>query len=382
MESTAAGDGLRADVVRDIAGFDALADEWAQLYADSPSATPFQSHAWLAAWARAYPRGDRLRVVVVRSAGRLVAAAPLHLTRRGPWPVLAPLGGEITDAVDVLVAASAPPGAGAALTAALLGEPGWRVLDLPEVAPGAAVLPWSRSWPGRSTTVPASVCLELPGVPVTEALDRLPGRTASTLRRKLRKVDALDVEVSTVPADAVPDGVALLVRLHEEQWRGRGGNPEHLTPRFAAHLGEALARMVADGTAQLVQYRVEGEVLAAQVLLLGHDALAYYLAGISPRLRERVDVSSMLVAHDLAQTVAAGLPRYSMLRGLEDYKSRWRPEHVQQQRVVLSRPGLLGGTGYPLAVRGRAAAVRLAKERAPGLRAVRDRLASLRGRRT
>ncbi|MCU1605705.1 MAG: Acetyltransferase involved in cellulose biosynthesis, CelD/BcsL family, partial [Modestobacter sp.] len=351
MERTAVRGELQTDVVRDLEGFDALAADWAQLYADCPPATPFQSHAWLAAWARAYGVGDQLRVVVVRSAGRLVAAAPLVRTRRGPWAVLAPLGGDITDVVDVLVREPVEPGVDAALTAALLAESGWRVIDLPEVAPAGGVLRWSRTWPGRSTTVAASRCLELPAVPLPEQLDRLPGRTASTLRRKLRKVDQLGVQVTGTPAADVPAGVAALLALHEEQWRGRGGNPEHLTPRFTQHLTEALTRLVADGQARLAQYRIDGELVAAQIDLLGHDTLSYYLAGVSPRLRELADVSSMLVRHDLEQAVAAGLPRYSMLRGLEDYKYRWRPDPVQQHRVVLSRPGLLAGAGYPLLVR-------------------------------
>src|SRR5688500_9937384 len=94
--------GLEVSVVRDQAGLDALAADWAALYAACPSATPFQSHAWSAAWARAYVPPGRLRVFVVRSSAELIAVAPLYRTRRGPWSVLALLGGDISDFLDVL----------------------------------------------------------------------------------------------------------------------------------------------------------------------------------------------------------------------------------------------------------------------------------------
>jgi CelD/BcsL family acetyltransferase involved in cellulose biosynthesis len=363
---------LEISVVRDQAGLDLLAADWAELYAACPAATPFQSHAWLAAWARAYVRPGRLMVLVVRSSGDLVAIAPLHLTRRGPWPVLALLGGDISDFLDVLV----PRGrreVWPALTAALLAEPGWRVLDVARVRPEAAAWEGEATWPGQVTSLEAAVSLELPGVPLPELLARVPSRTANVLRRKLRKSDALGIEISTVSKDGVAEAVTALLRLHEEQWRGRGINPEHLSSRFSAHLTEALPRMVAVGQAVLVEYRIDGELLASHVDLLGHQFLGHYLAGISPRLKERIDVSSMIIGQDAALTVAAGLPRYSMLRGQEDYKLRWRAEEVRSGRLLLSRPGSFAARGLPELARVRAGAVRVLNDRAPWVRVLRSR---------
>jgi CelD/BcsL family acetyltransferase involved in cellulose biosynthesis len=62
-----------------------------------------------------------------------------------------------------------------------------------------------------------------------------------------------------------------------------------------------------------------------------------------------------------------------MLRGLEDYKLRWRPDVVVQERVLLSRPGPLAGAGHPAAVRARSALVRFAKDQLPWARDLRDR---------
>jgi CelD/BcsL family acetyltransferase involved in cellulose biosynthesis len=325
--------------------FDALAGAWDDLWARSPSATPFQTHAWCSAWARAYVPDGRLAVVLVRDGDVLVAAAALHRVRRGAVRGLAPLGGELSDHTDVLLD-PAVPDAGARLARALLQVPGWRVLDLPEVLPGAAAQDWSRAWPGRTRRTAASVNLQLPAGPVAEVLGRVPSRTASTLRRKLRKIDQQAVTCTELAPAEVPGAVPELVRLHEAQWSGRRGNPEHLTARFRDFLSAALPAMVERGQAVVVGYRLDGELVAAEVDLVGHDQLAYYLAGIAPALRERIDTAVLLVRSALDRATRLGKAEYSFLRGEEDYKFRWRPDEVVATRIVLARPGALGSAGY------------------------------------
>ena len=365
--------GLQVRVVRDVAGLAALEPEWAELYAGSAAATPFQAHGWVTAWAAAHVPPQRLCVVVVRQDGRLVAVAPLHRRGRGRWAVLAALGGAISDHTDVLVEAGAEAAVWPVLTAALLAEPGWALLDLPEVRPDASVRGWSAVWPGPVAVLGAGTCLELPVLPLPDLLSRMPGRTANTMRRKLRKVDAAGVEVREVlPAD-VPAAVDDLLRLHAEQWAGRNGTAEHLTGRFRAHLTDALRAMVGAGQAALVEYRLDGDLVLAQVLLLGRETLSYYLAGIAPRLRQRLDTAALIVRHDVEMALERGCARYSMLRGEEDYKTRWRPDVVRQERLLLARPGPVGAV-RALLVRGRARSIEEVKSRAPWVREVRSRL--------
>jgi CelD/BcsL family acetyltransferase involved in cellulose biosynthesis len=365
--------GLRTQVVRDLAELLALESAWAALYAGSVAATPFQTHGWVTAWAAAYVPPQRLFVVLVWQDGRLVAAAPLYRRGRGRWAVLAPLGGAISDHTDVLVEAGAEAAVWPVLTAALLDEPGWALLDLPEVRPDASVRGWSAVWPGSVAVLSASSCLELPVLPIRDLLARMPGRTANTMRRKLRKVDAAGVEVRRVPPADVPGAVDDLLRLHEEQWAGRNGTAEHFTGRFRAHLTDALRRMVGAGKAAVVEYRVDGDLVIAQVLLLGRDTLSYYLAGIAPRLRQRVDTAAVIVRHDIEMALEQGCARYSMLRGEEDYKTRWRADVVRQERLLLARPGPVG-TVRALLADGTARSIQGVKTWAPWVQSVRSRL--------
>jgi hypothetical protein len=181
---------------------------------------------------------------------------------------------------------------------------------------------------------------------MAEALARIPSRTASTLRRKLRKIDQLQVERAEVAPGDLDRAVTDLIRLHEAQWLGRRGNPEHSTDRYRRHLMAALAPMIERGQAVLLEYRVDGELMASEVDLVGHRQLAYYFAGISPALRQHVDTAVLQVSGALDVATLLGRSEYSFLRGDEDYKYRWRPDEVTAGRLLLARPGALGSAGY------------------------------------
>ena len=371
------------EVIRDGGRFTALAADWDALYEAAPRATPFQTHAWLDAWWRAYG-GRRLYVAVVRNAsGRLVAAAPLQLRRRGPVRVLVPLGGAISDFTDVLVAEDllSPdevPGALACLRTTLAEAGGWDAVDLPEVRPGSAADLLFDAWPGRRWSLPASTCLEVHATGFDDLLRGLPAKRASELRRRLRRADALGIEVTEVPAEEAREGIADLIRLHAEQWAGRGGNPEHLRPRFAQHLSDALTPMIRDRRAALSRFRLDGEVVAVNLVLLGHDVSGGYLLGVRPELYKKMDFFPFLLRQDLQTTNAAGLSALSMLRGRESHKNRWNPVVRVSRRLVLARQGRVLAHPYAGAVLARGRAVDLARRWAPWLRQARQRVAVLR----
>jgi CelD/BcsL family acetyltransferase involved in cellulose biosynthesis len=332
-------------VVTDHEAFDALRDAWDDLWRRTPTATGFQTHAWNTAWARAYVEAGRLAVVTVWNGDSLVAAAPLYRIRRGPVPVLAPLGGPLIDHTDVLVDPHVPD-AGRLLVQALVQVPGWRVLDLPEVLPTSAAQGWARNWPGRIRRTPASLHLHLPVLPMADVLARIPGKTGGKARRKLIKIDKLDIERVEFSSADVPTAVGKLLLLHELQWAGRRGNPEHFTERFREFLAAALESMVDRGQAVVAEYRLDGRLMASDIHLVGHQQLSYYLPGIDPELRQHIDTSALLLSRGLELARRLELADYSFLRGDEDYKLHWRPDHVTAERILLARPGLLGSVGY------------------------------------
>jgi CelD/BcsL family acetyltransferase involved in cellulose biosynthesis len=353
-------------------GLAGLGPEWDDLFARCAAATPFQSHAWLESWWRTYGTPGRLRLVLVRCGDQLVAAAPLMLRRRAACAVLTPLGGAFSDFTDVLV-----DGAMAAriLAETLIRQPGWQAIDFPETRPGAAAgaALWD-AWPGGRRETPASLCFELAAMPMEELVGDLPAHSRKTVRRRLNQLKRADIDVKEVTAGDADRAVADLLRLHALQWQGRGGNRQHLTPAFAEHLTGATRGMLGSGQAALLEYRFAGRLMASSLVLIGRDLVGGYLYGADPALRERIDVTTMLLADALPMAYRLGRPTMSMLRGAEEHKLRWRPRESQNRRILLARPGSVRGTAYAIGIPAVRGAVRIAKERAPWLRTVRDRV--------
>jgi hypothetical protein len=379
---------LEVAVCRDGAEFGSLAAEWGGLWARCDGVTAFQGHAWLHSWWLAYAgRRDRLRVVLVRRGGVLVGAAPLMRTYR-PWPAVVALGGAITDYADVLIAAdgaggTAPGAVARALAEGIRGVARGAVVDLREVRPGAAAFAVYDAWRGPKRRAAGSVCLELPGLPMEELVARVGSSRGQRIRANLRKLDAAGVTVREAAVHEVPDAVSAMLRLHRAQWQGRGVNPEHLRPRFAAHLTRAATAMVAAGEAVVAEFHVGGRVVAANLTVLSPGLAGGYLYGADPALRgTRIDVTTLLMRHGVQHAAGAGRPVLSLLRGAEPHKFHWRPEHVANERLLLAgRPlaPVLHARHALAAARGRLR--RAAAARLPALRARRARLRELLARR-
>ncbi|MEO3887104.1 GNAT family N-acetyltransferase [Nonomuraea sp. B5E05] len=342
-----------------------LAEDWADLYARSSAATPFQSYSWLCSWWRAYGTPGRLRVLLAYRGGRLVAAAPLRLEYRLGCRVLTPVGGGQSDFTDIMVDDAEGDTGLRELRAGLLAQPGWDVIDLPEARPGAAVLRLAGLWGARAWTLPASTCLQLPGRPIEQVADALNGRRARRLRTALRKLDAMDLSVDVVEPDRVEQSVTELLRLHTLQWESRGINVQHTQPRFMDHLTRATRSLVVEDRAVLKEFRVRGRLRACDLTVVGKDFVGGYLYGADPELRAEADVLTMLLRDNLETTHRLGRPVLSLLRGDEPHKAKFGCEAVVNQRVMLGRG--VRSAAYAASAGARAAGQELLKRRCPRL---------------
>jgi CelD/BcsL family acetyltransferase involved in cellulose biosynthesis len=351
------------ETLRDDMALARLRDDWDDLYGRCSRATPFQSHAWLESWWRSYGTPGGLMLTLVRRSGQLVAAAALVRGWRGVG-VLTFAGAGVSDYGDVLVDDSCAEEAAPRLGRAIADEARRHVVDLAEVRPGAAVWRIVAGWPGRAARLPASICLELPGVPLDDVLRGLPTRTARRRRREVRKLEETGIEARTTAPEYVAGMVHQLLLLHRRQWRGRGMTPEHGRARFADHLSRSLPVMARRGQAEVVGFYLGDRLVAANILLISQGMVGAYLYGIDPELRKSVDVVAMVLNQDLVTTLRWGRPVLSLMRGDEEYKQRWRPRKVRSQRILLT--GLdPRGRLYVAAVQARTRLVPFVKQRLP-----------------
>jgi hypothetical protein len=152
-----------------------------------------------------------------------------------------------------------------------------------------------------------------------------------------------------------------LLELHQLQWQGRKVTTEHVRPRFAEHLVRSVSRMVRSGDAMVTEFRIGGTVMAVDLTLMSRQLTGGYLYGADPRLRElKADVATMLLSACAEEAVSGERQVLSLLRGDEPYKSRWRPEEVVNQRLLLARrrtAPLMAAVALGVAARGRVKAL-------------------------
>ncbi|WP_380280287.1 GNAT family N-acetyltransferase [Kitasatospora purpeofusca] len=347
---------------------DTLAEEWDDLVARCRTATFFQAAAWQRSWWRQYGTPGALLVVLVRREGRLVGAGAFR-RRGGPLGGLTGLGAGLIDFTDVLLDDDCADRAAAEFADALPLTRPWHSLELREVRPEAAVQRVFEKWRGRRSRFGDSLCQYLPAAPMDQLLKRVPGRTAQRSRVKLRKIAESGVEVRATGPEEVPQALDGLLRLHFLQWQERGVTPEHRSERFARHLSESTAGLVATGRAAVHQFWLDGELVAVDLVLLCPSFSGLYLYGAHPALRERLDIAGLLFGAALDETLGAGIPVISLLRGQEPYKQRWRPDQLPNQRLLFGPRGAApAAAARGGAVRARRAAVRLLGTRAPRLK--------------
>ncbi|MFE2532473.1 GNAT family N-acetyltransferase, partial [Streptomyces sp. NPDC059371] len=314
-----------------------MAADWGRLYHRCGAATAFQSHAWLHSWWLSYGTPGRLRLVVVREGGELLAVAPLMRARRR-LSALVPLGGPISDYADVLLDDEHADRAAALLAEGLSAAARTALIDFREVRPGGAVERVYEHWSGPRRQVGDSLCLELPAASMDELIGRLPSSKAQRVRAKLRKLTALGVERRVVGHDEVDAALGRLLELHRLQWADRKVTPEHLHERFSEHLVRSVGPMVRSGDAVVTEFRLDGAVMAVDLTMLSRRLAGGYLYGAHPGLRERkADVAVILLDACSRHTEGGDRGTLSLLRGDEPYKHHWRPDPVLNQRLLLAR---------------------------------------------
>ncbi|MET7988383.1 MULTISPECIES: GNAT family N-acetyltransferase [unclassified Streptomyces] len=327
----------QAELITDEREFAELAGPWGRLYRRCGAATAFQSHAWLHSWWLSYGTPGRLRLVVVREDGELLAVAPLMRARRR-LPALVPLGGPISDYADVLLDDEHADRAAAMLAEGLSAAARTALIDFREVRPGGAVERVYEHWRGPRRRVGDSLCLELPAASMDELVGRLPSAKAQRVRAKLRKLTALGVEQRVVGPHEVDAALGRLLELHRLQWEGRKVTSEHLHERFSEHLVRSVGPMVRSGDAVVTEFRLDGTVMAVDLTLLSRRLAGGYLYGAHPQLRERkADVAVILLDACSRHTEGGDRGTLSLLRGDEPYKHHWRPDPVVNQRLLLAR---------------------------------------------
>lgn len=326
--------------VLDKRDFAALEEEWNDLYCRSLLATPFQSWAWLYSWWEHYGGDYELLVITVRDGGLLVGLVPLMLRSRLGFGRLLLIGTGSTDYLDMLTRDGWEREVAEAGGRALKQLDVWRVADLGDVRPTAAVWDLFHVWGGPKTHFYRFGSPVMDVRPWEELLASLSRNHRSTVRRALRRAEEDGVRPELAGPDDADEAAVRWLALHEEAWNGRNIAPEHLDERFVAYLRAAVRRMTVRGLGGISEFWRGDEVIASQFLVFGRDFVGQHLFGATQEALRRYQVSSLYVWDALNAASAQRSPCLDMLQGEEPYKLRWASRVVPNHRLVLGRDWL------------------------------------------
>src|SRR6185436_10186794 len=235
------------EVIEEVEGFRRLRSEWDELLSSSPSDSIFLTWEWMFTWWKHLGGRRRLSILVLRSAGELIAIAPLAL-RPPDYGRLAPFrsleflgtGSAGSDYLDLIVRAGREHLALPALADHL--TKGTVMLDLAQIRTGfSRALEVAERIEGRGWGLSAtrtSVCpyIDLSGQSWDSYLASLGPAHRANLQRRLRNLArSFDLEFSEAESEAERrEFLGHLIELHNLRRRDLGGSEAFHTPGLVA----------------------------------------------------------------------------------------------------------------------------------------------------
>ncbi|MEA2423549.1 MAG: hypothetical protein QOF55_2648, partial [Thermoleophilaceae bacterium] len=162
--------------------------------------------------------------------------------------------------------------------------------------------------------------------------------------RKLRREHEVDVRLSD--GDRLDADLDALFRLHEARWSE--GESEALTGARERFHRDFARRALERGWLRLWVLEADGAPRAAWYGFRFAAMEWYYQSGRDPEW-ERQSVGFVLMSHTIKQAFDDGMLEYRLLRGGEEYKSRFSSDDPGLETVALPRGAI--GRGALLAAR-------------------------------
>jgi CelD/BcsL family acetyltransferase involved in cellulose biosynthesis len=334
---------METEIISSLSAFQNMRAEWNELAARFPS--PLLRHEWLTACIETlYPKGAVPAIFVVRSGGKLRAAAPLISVRRALLPELETLGADAPREPFGFIYDSE-----AALTT-LLGA----ILDkrrsflfarLGRTTRETQLLQDALSKGCVRVERDGASSLRVPLAPTWAAFEAsLSSGRRSDLRRYRRRAESLgEVAFEVVHPDAqnLADPMETLLRIEASGWKGQNGSAILSLPHIRAFY-ERYARAAAEqGMLRFFFLKIDGKTVAARLAVEHGNRLWDLRMGYDESL-SRCAPGVLLTHETLRYAVERGLEAYEFLGRAEAWERHWpcEEDHYVSLRV------------YPFSVKG------------------------------
>ena len=378
------------ELIAEVEGFRSLRSEWNELLSSSPSDSLFLTWEWMFTWWKHLGGRRRLSILAVRSAGELIAIAPLALRppeygRLSPFRSLEFLGtgSAGSDYLDLIVGAGREHLALPALADHLAR--GKVMLEMAQIRTGSSLaLDFAERIEARGWGLAASktsVCpyIDLSGQSWESYLAGLGPAHRANLLRRLRNLErSSEVDFREAESEAERrEFLGHLIDLHNLRRRDLGGSEAFHTPDLVAFHEEFSALARQRGWLRLYLLRLDRKPAAALYGFRYRRTFYFYQSGFDPAYRKQ-SVGLVAMGLTIRKALLEGAVEFDLLHGDEGYKSLWAKHRREIGRLEAYPPRVHGALQRTVNDLGRGAR-RLARRSMP--RALADRIAAaLQGR--
>lgn len=315
------------------------AAEWNQLVEGGMTNTPFQRHAYQAAWWRHLGEGELLTVVVTDQEGALRGLAPFNL-RNGRLVFNA--SKEETDYLDIVTRGADAEEVWEKIIDCLCSEdcPAWDVLDcynIPADSPSKNILPRLASSRGfLFTEEVAEVCpvvyLEHDFEGYLAGLDK---KQRHEIRRKMRRANGAEAALHLVnQEDDLTAQVDIFLDLLQKSTPEKGA---WLNEGRSALFHEVAQAALADGTLLLMFMEMDGEAVSALFNFCYNGRVWVYNSGLDMTRFGHLSLGVVLTAQAIKFATENQCQTFDFLRGNEGYKYRFGAQDTVIYRVQVHR---------------------------------------------
>jgi CelD/BcsL family acetyltransferase involved in cellulose biosynthesis len=324
----------RVEVVTDYHALVALRSVWTGLAGEAGLDHPFLSHEWLCAWWESFGAGRELRVLLAKTADRVIGIAPLMLCRDRMYGLevrrLQSIHNDHTPRADFIVGGEHREAYDALWTHLRGTRASWDVLQLSQLPAGSgtlALLPPLAARDGFRWGCWRSA--DSPYLPLHDTWDsyltRLTSRHRCNLRNRLKRLGQLG-EVALRDVSSLDNGGLDALEegwwLEAAAWKGRAGTAIASRPELRQFYTRVAQRSAERGWLRLHFLTVAGRPIAFGYSLCYERRLYLLKPGYDPAYAP-YSPSNLLCYLVLREAFRSGLVEYDFLGDEDDWKCQW-----------------------------------------------------------
>lgn len=317
-----------------------LSKEWEELFLNSFSVTPFQSFEWVSTWWNWFGGSKKPHIFEVREGKDLIGLMPMYETSF-PVRILRPVGKGHSDYLQPLIRKGYEHSFCERFSDYLHTLKKIDLIDLQQIRENHPLLNYFSSC--QIIHQDACYLLDLP----SHFEDYLKGLSKS-MRYEARRINrppftTRQAQIRTVvDPEEIEKAFHIFFQLHVKRWRQRalpGSFARPMTQKF--HMDYA-KKACAKGELKFSILEYDGKPVGALYVMKAGCSYFFYQSGFDPHFKT-LSPGNVLVSHTIQLAISEGATQFDFMRGLEPYKSRWKPQKAMKNFRILKHSDHLKG---------------------------------------